>query len=310
MYSAEFNKDKVGIGSWLQSRPRDTQADLSRGLTFRCEDWEGNLRWGLTKQERSWLAVGDTGGKAARLIAIRCAGVLKKGDATLEGFGSCAAEKKEAHPLPVLADSCVSLHMPNVWEAARKIVYSDVSAHHVPNYIPEELWWDGTVSVFPPPSHIWNKRLQCSSNLKYVTLFGGKKTPRTEKKTSQYQQCWGIMNWRKRQCSWNTCNGKKGAKVTLDVVTGSARDEFRSTPRSKYRMTNMTSSWNYSPLTEALSNTSKHAASIPPLKIKMLHEKEKTLLKWRPLCEIAHTFCLMKRISARGLIYVRYSPFI
>lgn len=61
------------------------------------------------------------------------------------------------------------------------------------------------------------------------------------------------MNWRKRQCSWNTCNGKKGAKVT-EVITGSAGDEFRLTPRSKYRMTNITSSWNYSPLTEQLSN--------------------------------------------------------
>lgn len=61
------------------------------------------------------------------------------------------------------------------------------------------------------------------------------------------------MNWRKRQCSWNTCNGRKGAKVT-EVITGSAGDEFRLTPRLKYRMTNITSSWNYSPLTEQLSN--------------------------------------------------------
>lgn len=60
------------------------------------------------------MAVGDTGGKAAltRLIAIRCAEVLKKGDATLEGF--VLLKKKMALPLPVLADSCVSLHMPNV----------------------------------------------------------------------------------------------------------------------------------------------------------------------------------------------------
>lgn len=65
------------------------------------------------------------------------------------------------------------------------------------------------------------------------------------------------MNWRKRQCSWNTCNGKKAAKVTLEVITGSAGDEFRLTPRSNYRKTNITSSWNYSPLTEALSNMIK-----------------------------------------------------
>lgn len=69
--------------------------------------------------------------------------------------------------------------------------------------------------------------------------------------------------------------------MTWEVVTGSAGDEFRLTPRWKYRMTNITFSWNDSPQTfQALSNTIKvRRPAIPPLKLKMLHEKENALLK-------------------------------
>lgn len=59
----------------------------------------------------------------------------RKGDTTAEGSGYCAAEKKKKAPRrTVLGDSCVlPLHMANVWEAARKIVYVDVSGCHVLN---------------------------------------------------------------------------------------------------------------------------------------------------------------------------------
>lgn len=142
----------------------ETSADLIMILTFRCVSMmEGQE---MTQLEK--LIGQRRHRRLTRLMAVRWAEVLKKGDATVEGFGCCAAENR-------LFSSLHWLIVANVLEAARKTVYNRCvwlpRAKSSPKGSDEiEL------PVFSPCSHVWNKRPQC---LSYLTIVWGEDTTAT-----------------------------------------------------------------------------------------------------------------------------------